>query len=111
MLSKWGKMRVKISVFLSSLKRNKVKIGNKLAGTEIYKNYQESKEEVNNYLIVIYSSKTVYIFITSENLLANYCINSVYLKHVQLHSHKLTHALFFNLRLFHFWNRNIYFEK
>ena len=95
-------MRVKISVFLSSLKRNKVKIGNKLAGTEIYKNYQESKEEVNNYLIVIYSSKTVYIFITSENLLANYCINSVYLKHVQLHSHKLTHALFFNLRLFHF---------
>lgn len=87
-------MRVKISVFLSSLKRKKVKIGNKLAGTEIYKDYQESKEEGNKYLIVSYSYKTVYIFITSENLLANYCINSVHLKHVQLHTHKLTHALF-----------------
>lgn len=94
MLSKCGKMRVKISVFLSSLKRKKVKIGNKLAGTEIYKDYQESKEEGNKYLIVSYSYKTVYIFITSENLLANYCINSVHLKHVQLHTHKLTHALF-----------------
>lgn len=88
-------MRVKISVFLSSLKRKKIKIENKSAGTEIYKNYQESKEEVNKYLIVIYSYKTVYIFITSENLLANCCINSVHLKHVQLHTHKLTHALFF----------------
>ena len=95
MLSKWGKMRVKISVFLSSVKRKKIKIEKKLAGSEIYKNCQESNEEVNKYLIVSYSYKTVYIFITSENLLANGYINSVHLKHVQLHTHTLTHAHLF----------------
>lgn len=90
MLSKWGKMRVKISVFLSSVKRKKIKIEKKLAGSEIYKNCQESNEEVNKYLIVSYSYKTVYIFITSENLLANGYINSVHLKRAITYTHTCT---------------------
>lgn len=62
MLSKWGKMRVKISVFLLSVKRRKINIEKKLAGTEIYKNCQGSNEEVNKYLIVTYSYKTLYFY-------------------------------------------------
>lgn len=60
MLSKWGKMWVKILVFLLSVKRRKINIEKKLAGTEIYKNCQGSNEEVNKYLIVTY--KTLYFY-------------------------------------------------
>ena len=88
-------MRVKISVFLSSVKRKKIKIEKKLAGSEIYKNCQESNEEVNKYLIVSYSYKTVYIFITSENLLANYYINSVHLKRAITYTHTYTCTFIF----------------
>lgn len=55
-------MRVKISVFLLSVKRRKINIEKKLAGTEIYKNCQGSNEEVNKYLIVTYSYKTLYFY-------------------------------------------------
>lgn len=64
MLSKWGKMRVKISVFLLSVKRRKINIEKKLAGTEIYKNCQGSNEEVNKYLTVTY--KTLYFYYISK---------------------------------------------